>query len=279
MTKLKPLDQRLGVCGWSLRPRDPADLVRRMQAAELNRVQLALAPLCEDPATWDAVPQTLADAGIDIASGMLATVGEDYSSIAAIHRTGGIVPDDTWPASRQLALKVIDKAVQLRLALITFHVGFIPEDAADVTYAKVRDRLRELADFAGERDVALGLETGQESAAALDAFLADLDRDNVGVNFDPANMLLYGSGDPIEAVTLLMPRLRQVHIKDATPSATPGEWGAEVVVGTGAVDWTAFAAALRQGGFDGDLMIEREAGDSRIDDIAIARAFALRVFQ
>jgi len=250
-----------------------------MRTAELTRAQLALAPLCEDPATWGDAPQLLADAGIDVASGMLATVGEDYSSIAAIHRTGGIVPDDTWPASRELACKVIDKAAQLGLALVTFHAGFIPDDAADPTYALVRDRLRQLADFAGERNVALGLETGQESAATLGAFLADLDRDNVGVNFDPANMLLYGSGDPIEAVTLLAPHLRQVHIKDATPAGKVGEWGAEVVVGTGDVDWTTFAATLRQGGYQGDLMIEREAGDNRIDDIATARRFALRVFQ
>ncbi len=143
----------------------------------------------------------------------------------------------------------------------------------------MRDRLRELADVAGERNVALGLETGQESAAALDLFLADVDRANVGVNFDPANMLLYGSGDPIEAVTLLAPRLSQVHIKDATASGKPGAWGSEVVVGTGDVDWTAFAAALRAGGYRGDMMIEREAGNSRIDDIAIAHEFAMRVFQ
>jgi sugar phosphate isomerase/epimerase len=275
----KTLEQRLGVCSWSLQAADPGELVHRVRATDIHRVQLAINPLCEDPATWADAPQILADAGIDIASGMLATVGEDYSTIASIHRTGGLVPDETWPASSKIARKVIDKAAELKLPLVTLHAGFIPEDRSDPVYVKVRERLRELADYADERDVKLGLETGQESAATLDRFLADVHRDNVGVNFDPANMLLYGSGDPLAAVTRLVPRLSQVHIKDAKPSGKPGEWGSEVVVGTGDVDWTAFAGALRAGGYRGDMMIEREAGDSRVDDIATAREFAMRVFQ
>lgn len=273
-----PIENRLGVCSWSLRPDNPHDLVALIKTAGLSRVQLGLVPLCNDAAVWGDTPALLSDAGITIASGMTGTVGEDYSSIEAIRRTGGVVPDDTWPASRELALKVLDKAAQLALPLVTFHAGFIPEDTAHPAYAKARDRLRELADYAGERNIELGLETGQETSEALAAFLSDLDRPNVGANFDPANMLLYSSGDPVEAVQLLMSHLKQVHIKDATPSGDPEQWGAEVTAGTGAVDWPAFAAALREGGYEGNLMIEREAGDDRVGDIAKARAMVLNVF-
>lgn len=271
------VDERLGVCSWSLQADNPAQLVERVRAAGLSRVQLALSPVVEAAGAWGDVARVLSDAGIAIASGMLSTVGEDYTSIESIHRTGGIVPDETWPASRELGLKVIDKAGELGLPLVTFHAGFIPDDAAHPTYAKVRDRLRELADHAATHNVALGLETGQEAAATLDAFLADLDCDNVGVNFDPANMLLYGSGDPVDAVTLLLPRLKQVHIKDAVPSGEAGVWGDEVPAGEGSVDWSAFAAALS--GYAGDFMIEREAGENRVADIATARALALKIFQ
>jgi len=93
----------------------------------------------------------------------------------------------------------------------------------------------------------------------------------VGVNFDPANMILYDKGDPIEALRTLGPWIRQVHIKDATRTKIPGTWGEEVVAGTGEVDWPAFFAALDQVGFKGDFCIEREAGNQRVADIRAAR--------
>ncbi|MFZ4576545.1 MAG: sugar phosphate isomerase/epimerase family protein, partial [Phycisphaerales bacterium] len=98
----------------------------------------------------------------------------------------------------------------------------------------------------------------------------------VGVNFDPANMILYGMGDPVESLRALMPHVMQVHLKDATPSATPGQWGAEVPLGAGAVDWSSFFATLRAAGYAGDLCIEREAGEQRIEDIRTALALASR---
>ena len=87
--------------------------------------------------------------------------------------------------------------------LLTFHAGFIPDDAGDPIFAKMADRLGRSADAATQRGVRIGLESGQESAAALKQFLAALDRPNVGCNFDPANMILYGRQQPIEAVDLL----------------------------------------------------------------------------
>ncbi|MGD0044716.1 MAG: TIM barrel protein, partial [Isosphaeraceae bacterium] len=122
----------------------------------------------------------------------------------------------------------------------------------------------------------LGLETGQETAAVLLGLLEKLDRPNVGVNFDPANMLLYDKGNPIEALRLLGPWVRQVHIKDALRTRVPGTWGQEVPAGTGEVDWRAFFATLEAIGFQGDCVIEREAGDQRVKDIRTAQATVQR---
>jgi sugar phosphate isomerase/epimerase len=94
----------------------------------------------------------------------------------------------------------------------------------------------------------------------------------VGVNFDPANMILYGMGDPVAAIRTLAPHVVQVHVKDAVPTAVPGTWGREVVSGTGAVDWTAFLAAVRALPRVVDLVIEREAGPTREADIQSAVA-------
>jgi len=118
--------------------------------------------------------------------------------------------------------------------------------------------------------VDLGLETGQENAGALQEFLLDLDCSNVGVNFDPANMILYDKGDPVSSLHTLAPWLKQCHIKDATKTGQPGTWGEEVVVGSGDVDWPGFFTALDEIGYSGDLAVEREAGDQRLADIRAA---------
>lgn len=107
----------------------------------------------------------------------------------------------------------------------------------------------------------------------MDRFLAEVDRTSIAVNFDPANMILYGMGDPIAAVKTLAPRIRQAHVKDATSPPEPGAWGSEVAVGTGEVNWQAFFKALEAGGYDGNLVIEREAGEDRIGDIKQAAAY------
>jgi sugar phosphate isomerase/epimerase len=87
------------------------------------------------------------------------------------------------------------------------------------------------------------------------------------VNFDPANMILYSSGDPIDALKLLMRHVKQIHIKDATGSGDPETWGKEVAVGTGDVDWPAFFGVCKERSYEGNFIIEREAGDQRIADI------------
>ncbi len=103
-----------------------------------------------------------------------------------------------------------------------------------------------------------------------------LDKRNVGVNFDPANMILYGKGEPVAALKRLARFVLQVHVKDARASSKKGRWGSEVVAGTGEVDWKAFLAAVRALPQSVDLVIEREAGDSRLEDIRVARQLVER---
>jgi sugar phosphate isomerase/epimerase len=258
--------ERLAVCSWSLRAPTPADLVAAVTATGLDRVQLALGPLVADPA-WESAEATLANAGIAVVSGMLATRGEDYSTLETIARTGGIRPDATWDGNRDLARSVAAVAGRMRLDLVTFHAGFLPEDAGDPERAKLIARLREVAAIFADQGVAVGFETGQETADTLAEVLAEIDHPGVGVNFDPANMILYGQGDPVAAVRRLGPHVRQVHVKDAVPTTEPGTWGAEVAVGAGAVDWPAFLAEVRAIDPAMRLVIEREAGESRLDDV------------
>jgi L-ribulose-5-phosphate 3-epimerase len=270
-----PVADRLGVCSWSLQPSGPAELIEKINAIGIKKVQLALDPLVSDP-VWAGAAAMLADAGIEIASGMFGCIGEDYSSLDAIRVTGGIVPDETWEGNWANITAVADLAASLGVTLVSFHAGFLPESPDDPSYAKLTERIRQIAVLFAGKGLKLALETGQEEAPVLKAFLDTLGESNVGVNFDPANMILYAKGDPVAAVKVLMPYLMQVHVKDALPTAEPGTWGSEVVVGTGAVDWDAFLAALDDGGFEGAMCIEREAGDNSVGDIGAGREFILK---
>jgi sugar phosphate isomerase/epimerase len=242
------------------------------------RVQLALVPCVEDASRWGEACALLRDAGIDIVSGMLATVGEDYSTLESIARTGGVRSDRWWNANLDRAIRVAEFAASHRIALVTFHAGFIPHERGDSARAVMLDRLRTIIDIFAQRDVDVAFETGQESAPTLSQALADLDRPRAGVNFDPANMILYGMGDPVAAVRTLAQRIRQVHIKDAVATDVPGTWGREVRAGDGQVQWREFLEAVREANVsagrdreDIDLVIEREAGAARAGDVAHAR--------
>lgn len=263
----------LAVCSWSLRPTDPQNLIQQVQSIGINRLQIALDPFREQPAVWGTLPDLCAKHGISFVSGMFVTVGEDYSTLESIKRTGGVVPDATWEENWRNIQAGVVIAKKLGLKLVTIHAGFLPHEPTDPTFKKLLQRITQIADLFAASGIELGFETGQETAETLRAFLQQLGKPNVGVNFDPANMILYDKGDPIAALRVLGPWLKQCHIKDATKTKVPGTWGEEVAVGTGQVDWRAFFKTASELNFKGNFAIEREAGEQRVADIRTAREF------
>jgi len=274
---MSKLVDRLAVCSWSVQPSSPQELAARLGAIGIHRVQLALDPLRENPKVWDATEECFRDKGISVVSGMFGCVGEDYSTLQSIRDTGGLAPDSTWEQNRRNIRATVPIARRLGLKLLAFHAGFLPHDESDPNFSKMLGRLSEVADVFADAGVNLGLETGQETAPVLLEVLQKLNKKNVGVNFDPANMILYDKGNPIEALRVLGGWVRQVHIKDAVRTKVPGTWGEEVPVGTGQVDWRAFIATLNAHNFTGDLVIEREAGQQRLADIRFARQTLERI--
>ena len=266
-----PFCDRLAVCSWSLRPNTPDELIAKLKEIGIPRVQLALDPIREKPQVWGNIGESLRANGFSIVSGMIGFAGEDYATMETIHATGGVAPDETWDENWENVPKAADIAARLGLHLVTFHAGFLPPDDKDPAYAKMHHRLDLIADVFAAKNIDVAFETGQETAAVLLDFLKKLGRTNVGVNFDPANMILYDKGDPIEALRDLGAWLKQVHIKDGTRTKVPGTWGEEVVAGTGGVPWREFFATLRKQNFTGYCCIEREAGNSRVEDIHAAK--------
>lgn len=242
-----------------------------MRQTGLRYIQCAVDPFREANQAWRELPDLCRQHGLELISGMFGTVGEDYTTLESIRLTGGLVPDQTWDENWENIQAVAEMSEKLGLKLVTFHAGFVPHLESEPGFETLLHRLRLVADLFAARAVDLALETGQETAPALKSFLQKLGRPNVGVNFDPANMLLYDKGDPVDALRLLLPWVKQCHLKDARRTQKPGTWGDEVPVGSGEVDWPAFIEALN--GFEGDLVFEREAGSQRVADIQRGRAF------
>jgi sugar phosphate isomerase/epimerase len=210
----------------------------------------------------------LHDADVKVISGMLEASGEDYTTLESIAKTGGLRKDEMWPSTIDNAKRVADIAAEMGLPLVTFHAGFIPENACGER-SKMLDRLHELTEEFANRALVLGLETGQERADNVVSVLEEISHSKLGVNFDPANMILYGKGDPIEAIRTLQSWVKQVHIKDAKATDVVGTWGTEVVAGEGDVPWELFLQLVPS---EVNVVIERECGDNRVDDIKRAKA-------
>jgi len=263
---------QLAVCSWCVKPADPQTLAARLSEIGISRVQLALDPLLADP-HWSDARAVLRDSGVSVISGMFENGAEDYSTPAAIRATGGVLPDEPYAAMLARAPRYIELLDEFHLGKASFHAGFIPRVPGAPKRKIIMERLRELAAPFAAAGKQLLLETGQETAPALVSFLDELALPNVRVNFDPGNMLLYSMGDPVKALELLLPRIAQIHIKDAMPSGDIEIWGVEKPAGEGAVDWERFFALLETARYDGDLAIERECGDAPVAEIRRAAAF------
>ena len=261
----------IGVCSWSLAPKSTQELIDAVETLGLAHIQLGLLPLAmADDKRRHQELGLIRNSGLTITAGMIGFPGEDYSTIAMIRKTGGYVSEQEFPARKTLTQQAVNVAAELGLKKVSAHIGFVPP-SSDPNYAGMLQRICEVANLLGGKEMDLLMETGQESAPELLQFLNDLRCKNVKVNFDPANMILYGAGDPIEAIGILGRHIDQVHVKDATASDAPGaKWGTEVPFGMGQVPPKAFLRALEDARFTGPLIIEREAGATRMADIAFA---------
>lgn len=265
---MKPL--QIGVCSWSLAIKDLAKTLETIrQELKFGLVQVGFfGEGIPSPDQYDEVVKTVRASGLEVSATCIGFEGEDYSTIQRIAATGGYVPDDLFEKRFAQTVGVADLTVKLGVKLLATHVGFVPHDRKDPKNRVMVERVQRVADALAQRGLTLVMETGQEPANTLVDFINDVNRANVRVNFDPANMILYGAGEPVDAIDLLKDRIVHVHMKDATWSSQPGKtWGQEVPLGDGDADIARVVSKLRAFGYQGPLVIEREAGNNRVGDI------------
>ena len=187
--------------------------------------------------------------------------GESYASMDSIKETVGFKNPKLRAERIKKTLQISGFAKDLGVNVIAAHVGFIPEDERDPEYRGMVEAVQKIADYCKRNGQYFALETGQETARVLLRFIRDVGRGNIRVNFDPANMLFYGSGDPVEALEILKDYVMGVHCKDFKMPTKNGEKIEEVPFGEGDVGAERFIRKLREIGYNGPLTIEREVQD------------------
>lgn len=259
MQTLRPLEP--GAMFWA--GRDPLLTIREVKGLGVRCGQLGV------PGEMDlANAGTLWKTALDSEQFTLVTVfcsytGESYADIPTVQKTVGFIPPSTRAEREARTLAVSDFAKEIGVTSIACHVGFVPENPKDPDYIAVRDLVRRICDRAEKNGQTFALETGQEPAESLLHFLKDADCQNLRINFDPANMILYGSGEPLPAIDVLAPYITSVHAKDGDwpPKEQKDALGSERPLGQGSVDIPAYVAKLKEIGFTGPLNVEREVED------------------
>ena len=188
--------------------------------------------------------------------------------------------------------EIVDLAADLEAPVVTTHIGVVPDDPFSETYSIMQRACYQLGNYAKSRGVVFGIETGPETPKVLRSFLDSIGCKGLGVNYDPANLIMVQNSDPVKGVYTLSDYIVHTHAKDGVhlQNCDPAEvynafaaggidgfdFGAffkETPIGDGSVKWPAYIKALLNIKYNGFLTIEREVGDNPADDIAKAAAF------
>ena len=188
--------------------------------------------------------------------------------------TIGLVPRQSREARLARIRQVADFAKKVGIPAIQGHCGFIPENPNEPLYTEAVEAIRTAASYARQQGLGFRCETGQETPITLVRAIRDIGLDNVGINFDVGNLILYGKANPVDAVELFAPYIQGVHAKDGLYPTDPKRLGREVPIGEGKVDFPVLIAKFKKIGYSKPLTIEREiSGEKQTTDILAAKAY------
>lgn len=210
---------------------------------------------------------------------MLADCGLDAVSLFMMMAPGttgdGLVSEDVRTRRMVFACRQMLWAKKHDIKYITCHVGFLAKIGEGDAYWRMVADFQQMLDFAAENGQYYLFETGPEPVEGLKKIFADIDRPNLGINFDPANMLIYNHDEPSVLVNELWDRIKVVHCKDAVRPTEPGVYGKETVLGQGDTHFVEVMRNLLGRGFRGPLIIERELPYGPVQRKDVAEAICL----
>jgi L-ribulose-5-phosphate 3-epimerase len=283
VTSSSSLRERIGVFLRCTGEEDPRKALPVVRSLGLSRIQVSRLPdRYYTPEGAREFAGLLKQNGIRSDAIVVVFDGESYKDQDAVMRTVGFPPAAHRQERLDYARRCVDFAHAIDTRIVTLHIGFLPKDPGDPIYRELRDAVGALAAYAAGKRVTLSLETGQETGEELAAFLDSVTEAHVGVNFDVANLVLYGLDDPPRALARLRDRVTSVHVKDGLPPVDPSQLGREVRLGEGKAQVADCLRMLQGSGFEGPLIIEnyvwREGTPPR-DELARARDFILATLE
>ena len=188
--------------------------------------------------------------------------------------TIGVVPRATRAARVARMRQGSDFAKACGIPAVQSHAGFIPENPNDPAYKETVAAMREVVEYCRGNGQSFRYETGQETPITLVRTMQDVGLDNQGVNFDLANLILYGKANPVDAIEILAPYVQGIHAKDGLWPTNPKALGQEVPIGGGKVDFPRIIARLKQLNYQGAITIEREiSGPQQMADVRAAKKY------
>ena len=224
-----------------------------------------------NPETAEKVKHDLAGSGISLAAFWAGYSGKNIWNSYGGPETCGIVPRDRRARRVDELKRGADFAKMIGAPAIITHCGFIPENPMDPLYKETVDAVREVALHCRELGLGFWFEAGQETPLTLLRTIEDVGLDNLGVNLDTANLILYGRGNPVDALEVVGKHVRNLHIKDGLFPTDGHRLGKEVPFGEGRADFDRIIPKLYALDFSGELIIEREiSGPQQISDIQMA---------
>ncbi|MEN6357140.1 MAG: sugar phosphate isomerase/epimerase family protein [Armatimonadota bacterium] len=257
----------------SLRP-DVAGELKRVKDFGLQSTQMA----CWGPEKYTtdnskAVDLARKEYGVEISTLWTGYSGPARWNFTEGPSTIGLVPPEYRDTRVADLIAGAEFAAGLGIASITTHAGFIPENPKDALYAGTVDALSKVANRCKELGIGFYFETGQETPITVLRVMKDIGTDNLGVNLDPANLLMYGKANPVDALDIIGPYVKGVHAKDGDYPTEPDSLGPEKALGEGRVNFPVLVPKLKSLGYTGPITIEREiSGDKQIEDIKRAIA-------
>ena len=217
----------------------------------------------------DALRREARETGVKITSLWAGWPGPGVWDFVEGPTTLGLVPGKYRKQRMEALKKAGPFAERAGLAAVVTHLGFIPENAADPVFKEVVECVRDLALFYKRHGLEFWFETGQETPVTLLRLIETVGTGNLGVNLDPANLILYGKASPVDSLDVFGKYVWGVHAKDGFYPTDPMKLGVEVKVGTGRVRFPELVKRLTEIGYKGDYIIEREiSGEQQKRDIA-----------
>jgi L-ribulose-5-phosphate 3-epimerase len=264
----KPM--RLGVVA-SL-SKDPDASIKRVHELGFPTCQLSIGAF--DDGTVAGLRAAMAKYGVEVTSAIAGGPGPEIYDFYKGPETIGLVPRQYRAARIARVKEVSDFAKKAGIPGVQTHCGFLPENPNEALYTEGVEAIRTVAQYCKANGQTFRCETGQETPITLVRAIKDVGLDNVGVNFDLANLILYGKANPVDAVELLGPYIMGIHAKDGLFPTDTKQLGREVPIGQGKVNFPVIIGLLKKVGYRNPLTIEREiSGAKQGEDILASKAF------